>query len=160
EQYVLAEILAERIRRETRRPVRVVESLGSTVAFDALRSGDLDLTVDYSGTIWANVMKAGEPPRERGLVLERVARHLREELGIEVAAALGFENAYALGMREERARELGVSRIGDLARLAPGLEIGGDYEFFQRPEWAALVRTYGLAFRAERSMDPALLVQA
>src|SRR5262249_48409056 len=79
---------------------------------------------------------------------------------IEVAAALGFENAYALGMRGERARELGVSRIGDLARLAPGLEIGGDYEFFQRPEWAALVRAYGLAFRAERSMDPASLVRA
>jgi osmoprotectant transport system permease protein len=160
EQYVLAEILAQRIRRATALPVRVVESLGSTVAFDALRSGDLDLYVDYSGTIWATVMKRGDPPRERGRVLEAVARHLRDEHGIEVAAALGFENAYALGMRADRARELGIARISDLARAAPELEIGGDYEFFQRPEWAALVREYGLAFRAERSMDPALLYEA
>ncbi len=160
EQYVLAEILAERIRRAAGLPVRVLESLGSTVAFDALRSGDLDLYVEYSGTIWATVMQRGDPPRERDRVLEEVARHLREEHGIEVAAALGFENAYALGMRADRARELGVARIADLARVAPQLEIGGDYEFFQRPEWASLVRGYGLAFRAERSMDPALMYEA
>ena len=160
EQYVLAEILAERIRRETGLPVRVLESLGSTVAFDALRSGDLDLYVDYSGTLWATILRRGDPPRERGRVLEAVAAELREAYGIEVAASLGFENAYALGMRADLARELGVARIADLAAVASRLEIGGDYEFFQRPEWAALRRSYGLAFRAERSMDPSLLYEA
>jgi osmoprotectant transport system permease protein len=160
EQYVLAEILAEQIHREARLPVRVLESLGSTVAFDALRTGAIDLYVDYSGTLWATVMKRGDPPRERGRVRDEVARFLREEHGIEVVAALGFENAYALGMRSERARELGISRIAELASVAPTLEIGGDYEFFQRPEWAALERGYGLAFRAERSMDPALMIEA
>ncbi len=160
EQYVLAEILAERIRRETRLPVRVLESLGSTVAFDALRSGAIDLYVDYSGTLWATVMERGDPPRERGRVRDEVARYLREEHGIEVVAALGFENAYALGMLGARARELGVTRIAQLSAYSPELEIGGDYEFFQRPEWAALVRGYGLSFRAERSMDPALMVEA
>ncbi len=160
EQYVLAELLAERIRRETGLPVRVVESLGSTVAFDALRTGSIDVYVDYSGTLWSTVMKRGDPPHERGRVREEVARFLREEHGIEVLAALGFENAYALGMRADRARELDVSRIADLAALAPGLEIGGDYEFFQRPEWAAIEDVYGLAFRTERSMDPSLMLEA
>ena len=160
EQYVLAHVLEEQIRRATGTPVRSVESLGSTVAFDALRDGDLDVYVDYSGTLWANVLKRGEAPRERAELRALVAEHLSREYGIEVAAALGFENAYALGLRGDRARELGVARISDLARVAPGLEIGADYEFLQRPEWAALVRVYGLAFRAERSMDPALLYQA
>jgi osmoprotectant transport system permease protein len=160
EQYVLAEILAERIRHEARLPVRVLESLGSTVAFDALRSGAIDLYVDYSGTLWATVMQRGDPPRERGRVRDEVARFLREEHGIEVVAALGFENAYALGMLAGRARELGITRIAQLPGIAPTLEIGGDYEFFQRPEWAALVRGYGLAFHAERSMDPALMLEA
>jgi osmoprotectant transport system permease protein len=105
-------------------------------------------------------MKRGDPPRERERVRGEVARFLREEHGIEVVAALGFENAYALGMRSERARELGITRIADLASVAPKLEIGGDYEFFQRPEWAALERGYGLVFRAERSMDPALMIEA
>ncbi len=160
EQYVLAELLAEQIHREAGLPVRVLESLGSTVAFDALRTGAIDLYVDYSGTLWANVMKRGDPPREREHVRDEVARFLREKHGIEVVAALGFENAYALGMRTERARELGITRIAELASVAPTLEIGGDYEFFQRPEWAALERSYGLAFRAERSMDPALMLEA
>ena len=160
EQYVLARVLEEQIRRTTGLPVRTLESLGSTVAFDALRSGDLDVYVDYSGTLWATVLRQGDAPRERGQVRAEVARQLREAYGIEVAAALGFENAYALGMRAERARALGVATISDLARVAPGLEIGADYEFLQRPEWAALERAYGLRFRAARSMDPALMYEA
>ena len=63
-------------------------------------------------------------------------------------------------MREDRARELGVARISDLARGAPGLEIGGDYEFFARAEWRSLVDAYRLAFRAERAMDPSLMYRA
>jgi osmoprotectant transport system permease protein len=53
-----------------------------------------------------------------------------------------------------------VETIGDLAGVAPRLEMGADYEFFQRPEWTALAAAYGLAFRARRSMDPALMYQA
>jgi osmoprotectant transport system permease protein len=63
-------------------------------------------------------------------------------------------------MRADHARRLGIERISQLARHAPQLEIGGDYEFFQRPEWTALQRLYGLAFRAERSMDSSLMYQA
>ena len=75
-------------------------------------------------------------------------------------AALGFENAYALAVRRSRARELGLRTIGDLAPHAPRLAIGGDYEFFQRPEWKAVVEKYGLRFREERSMDPSLMYDA
>ena len=77
-----------------------------------------------------------------------------------VAAALGFENTYALAMRADRARELGVRSIHDLAPIAGSLEIGGDYEFFVRPEWKALVDSYGLRFRKQRSMDSSLMYQA
>jgi osmoprotectant transport system permease protein len=74
--------------------------------------------------------------------------------------ALGFENAYALAVRRTKARELGLKSIGDLARHAPGLAIGGDYEFFQRPEWKAIAATYELRFREQRSMDPSLMYEA
>ena len=93
-------------------------------------------------------------------MLAEVAEFLRAEHGIQVAAALGFENTYALGMRADHARQLGVARISQLAAHAPRLEIGGDYEFFQRPEWTTLQRVYGLAFAAERSMDSSLMYQA
>jgi osmoprotectant transport system permease protein len=160
EQYILSEVLAGTIARETGIASRAVSSLGSTVAFDALASGDLDVYVDYSGTIWATVMRREARPTSRGEVLEGVERYLAEEHGIGIAAVLGFENTYALGMRGDRALELGLSRISQLSRHAPGLEIGGDYEFFQRAEWRALVDAYGLAFRRQRSMDSALMYQA
>jgi osmoprotectant transport system permease protein len=160
EQYVLAEILGQQIAARTGLATRGVPSLGSTVAFDALAAGDLDAYVDYSGTIWATVMHRSDPGERRGDVLAEVERYLADQRGITVAAALGFENRYALAMRADRARELGVARIGELARHAPELEIGGDYEFFARAEWRALVAAYGLAFRAQRAMDPSLLYTA
>jgi osmoprotectant transport system permease protein len=159
EQYVLAEILAGWLEREAALPSETRASLGSTVVFDALASGEIDVYVEYTGTIWAALMKRDGVPPPRAEVAAAVAAWLRER-GIVVAAALGFENAYALGMREGDASRLHVAAIGDLARLAPRMEIGGDFEFFTRAEWRALERTYGLAFRAERAMDPSLMFPA
>lgn len=160
EQYILSEIVAGQIARGAGVPARVLPSLGSTVAFDALRSGAIDVYVDYSGTIWATVMKRIAVPDDPSTVLAEVARYLADTHGITVVGALGFENAYALAMRTAHARALAVTRISDLARHAPGLAIAGDYEFFSRPEWAALTRAYGLAFREQRSMDSSLMYQA
>jgi osmoprotectant transport system permease protein len=160
EQYILSEMIAEQILRETGLPTAAVQSLGSTVAFDALSHGALDVYVDYSGTIWATIMKRAGLPDDRGSVLALVGDYLRDEHGVEMVGALGFENTYALGMRAAHAAELGVARISQLSPFAPRLEIGGDYEFFQRAEWAALRAAYGLDFRSERSMDSSLMYQA
>jgi osmoprotectant transport system permease protein len=160
EQYVLSELIAAQVGEATGIPTRTLPSLGSTVAFDALRAGQIDVYVDYSGTIWATLMHRDALPADRAAVLAEVGGWLRAEHGIEVAAALGFENTYALAMRGPHARELGIGRISQLAPFAPRLEIGGDYEFFQRPEWRSLERVYGLRFAAQRSMDSSLMVQA
>lgn len=159
EQYLLAELLAGRIGDQTGAATLILPSLGSTVAFDSLVAGDLDVYVDYSGTIWATVMKRDAPARRED-VLAEVERYLARAHGVVVASALGFENTYALAMRADRARELGVARISDLTPIAGELEIGGDYEFFARPEWRALADRYQLAFRERRSMDPSLMYGA
>jgi len=158
EQYVLAELIAHRVAAAGFTP-RLVPSLGSTVGFDALRADEIDLFVDYTGTLWANVMHRALPLRRED-VLALVTRYLADEHGVRVVCALGFENTYALAMREDDARARGIARISDLARAAPELALGSDYEFLQRPEWLALRDRYGLHFREERSMDPALMVQA
>jgi len=159
EQYILAALLDDWIERAGA-SAEILPSLGSTVLFDALRTGEIDLYVDYSGTLWTSVLGHEEPPPSRAAVLEGVKRELRERFGIEVAAALGFENTYALAMPRSRAQEIGVAKLGDLARVAPRLELGADYEFLARPEWRALVSAYGFAFGATRSMDPSLMYQA
>lgn len=160
EQYVLSEILAERIRRASGRRVLVRPALGSTVAFDALRDGQIDAYVDYSGTLWTAILhKQGTlPPRDR--LLAETRRSLQESYGIHLVAALGFENAYALAMRRDHAGRLGITRISELAAHAERLSLGTDYEFLQRPEWTAIERGYGLRFGRERSMDPSLMYEA
>src|SRR5690606_28016648 len=85
---------------------------------------------------------------------------LKQERGVELLGALGFENAYALAMRRERAEELGIRTIADLAARAPQLAVGGDYEFFDRPEWAALRDAYGLRFANRRQMDSTFMYGA
>jgi osmoprotectant transport system permease protein len=137
-----------------------VPSLGSTVAFDALRNDQIDVYVDYSGTIWTTIMNRTDLPSDRSQVVAEVANFLEREHRIVLVASLGFENTYALAMRASQADALGVETLSDLVRFAPRLEIGGDYEFFARPEWKALVERYGFAFRAQRSMDSALMYQA
>lgn len=160
EQYILSEILAGQIRDSTGATTRVVSSLGSTVAFDALVSGEIDAYVDYSGTIWTTLMNLDATGVDRAQVLEGVREFLLEEHGIELVATPGFENAYALAMPRNKADEVGVARISDLTPIAGRLSIGGDYEFFGRPEWRALEGTYGLRFNDQRSMDSSLMYQA
>jgi osmoprotectant transport system permease protein len=160
EQYVLAALLAGRIQREARLPVQLKPSLGSSVIFDALTAGSIDVYVDYSGTIWSTLMKKTGTPPGRQAVLAEVDAYLAREHGVSVVARLGFENSYALAMRRQDAERAGIEKIGDLAGLASTLAIGGDYEFFARPEWRSILQTYGLTFREQRSMDPSLMYQA
>jgi osmoprotectant transport system permease protein len=125
----------------------------------ALANNEVDVAVDYTGTIWANEMARRDVP-PRAEVLAGVADWLKRGRGITVLGALGFENAYALAMTRARARALGIRTLADLARRAGALSIAGDYEFFARPEWAALRRAYGLNFRSERQMQPEFMYQA
>jgi osmoprotectant transport system permease protein len=159
EQYVLAEILAETARRAGR-AAAVVSGLGSTVAFDALVRDEIDVYVDYTGTLFSTVMKRGGPARDRALLLEETRRWLDERHGIVLAAALGFENAYCFAVRRETADAARLGSVSDLARHAATLRLASDYEFFAREEWRAVESVYGLGFAERRTLDPSLLYEA
>jgi osmoprotectant transport system permease protein len=158
EQYVLAALIERRLAANGLTAQRR-DGLGSAVIFNALRSGDIDVYVDYTGTIWANQMHRSDV-KPRAEVRAEVALWLATTHGIRQLGALGFENAYALAMRRTQAERLGIRSIADLARHAGELTIAGDYEFFARPEWKALVTAYGLQFRGERQMQPEFMYTA
>src|SRR6266851_2531552 len=134
------------------------EGLGSNVIFDALASGDIDVYVDYSGTLWANQFHHSDiKPREE--LLDELKATLATQK-ITLLGELGFENAYALVMPRKRAEELGIHSIADLASHAPAMSMAADYEFFSRPEWAGLREAYGLSLRAQRQMQPDFMYAA
>lgn len=158
EQYILADLIGQRLARAGHSST-VRSGLGSAVVFRALARNDIDVYVDYSGTIWTNVMRrTDQPPREA--MLREMATWLRREHGVTLVGALGFENAYALAMRTDRAEALGVRSIADLARHAPQLAIGSDYEFLVRPEWASLRDGYDLRFGRVREYQSTFMYRA
>jgi osmoprotectant transport system permease protein len=157
EQFILAELMAARIAAVGGTTERRA-GLGSAIVFGALANGDVDVYVDYSGTIWANVMRREDNPGREPMLAE-IRAWLERRHGIALLGSLGFENAYALAMRRDLAEQLGIASIADLA-AHPELDIGGDFEFFARPEWQTLRERYGLAFASRREFESTFMYQA
>ncbi|MGH6977619.1 MAG: ABC transporter permease/substrate-binding protein, partial [Stellaceae bacterium] len=158
EQYILGALIQQRMGAAGLSSGRR-DGLGSAVIFNALKSGDIDVYVDYTGTIWANYMHRKEI-KSRAEVLKEVTQWLQTKYGIRSLGSLGFEDAYALAMPRKKADALGIDTIADLAAHAPQMSIAGDYEFFDRPEWKSLQQAYGLHFRDKRSMQPTFMYKA
>jgi osmoprotectant transport system permease protein len=158
EQYVLAALIQQRLAEAGLSASRR-QGLGSSVLFDALANDEVDVAVDYSGTLWVNHMQRHDVP-PRAQVLRELSQWLKDEHGIRLVGSLGFENAYALAMKRERAEALGIRTIADLAAHAGDLTIASDYEFFARPEWKALREAYGLNFKAERALQAEFMYKA
>ena len=158
EQYILARLIGHRLERAGYR-VQYREGLGSAVVFGALAGGDIDIYVDYSGTIWTNEMKRRDVP-SRAAIVEGIGVWATKTHGIRMLGALGFENAYAFAMREGDAAARGIRTLDDLVAQAPSLKLGSDLEFLERPEWAAVKRAYPLKFKAAQPYSPTFMYRA
>jgi osmoprotectant transport system permease protein len=158
EQYILADLISEGC---IRRGIQTVTKpgMGSTILFDALAKGEVDCYVDYSGTIWATIMKRTEvPPRDT--MIAQMTEYLQQTYHITLMGTLGFENTYCLAMSRSEAARLHAESIRELSRHARALSIGSDYEFFGREEWSSLRKTYDLRFKAQQTFDPSLMYAA
>jgi osmoprotectant transport system permease protein len=157
EQYVLSALIVQRLKAQGLSASRR-EGLGSSVVFDALAAGDIDVYVDYSGTLWANQFHRTDIKPRAELIND--LNDILAKQNITLLGELGFENAYALVMPRKRAEALHVRSIADLAPHTTTLSIAGDYEFFSRPEWASLRKAYGLSFKMQRQMQPDFMYAA
>jgi osmoprotectant transport system permease protein len=158
EQAILAELMAARLEGRGA-VVSRKEDLGSATAYRALAASEIDVYVDYTGTLWTNVLKRKDNPG-RQAVLEQLTAELKKRDGVIVLGSLGFENAYALAMTADRAKALGVTDIDTLSRHAPDLVMGADLEFLSRPEWVAIRDAYGLKFRKSATYQPTFMYRA
>ncbi|MFA5962737.1 MAG: ABC transporter permease/substrate-binding protein [Sphingomonas sp.] len=158
EQYILARLVGHQLERAGYR-VRYREGLGSAVQFGALTSGTVDISIDYSGTIWTNQMRRIDTP-DAATMLAEIGRWGEGEHHIRLIGALGFENAYAFAMRRDVARAHGVSSLEDLVAAAPQLHFGADLEFLERPEWVAIRRAYPIRFASAHAYNPTFMYRA
>ena len=134
---------------------------GTYICQQALLAGRIDVYVEYTGTALAAILKQNASGDSQA-VYEQVKEEYRRKFSLDVMPPLGFNNSFAMVMRGDDARRLGVSTLSQLARVAPQMRLGVGYEFLERQDgYQGLVSTYGLKFaEAPRVMDLGLLYRA
>jgi osmoprotectant transport system permease protein len=158
EQYILAQLIGQRLEAAGY-AVEYRDGLGSAVVHSAVANSSVDISVDYTGTIWTNYLKRTDNPGREAMYTTIRDWEMRENK-VRVLGRLGFENAYAFAMRQDRAAALGVASLADLVAVGPRLTVGGDPEFFERPEWIAVRDAYGLRFGETRNFAPTFMYNA
>jgi len=157
EQVILGELVAQTIERDTGLPVQRRLNLGGTLICDrALMTGGIDVYVEYTGTALTAVFHQPVPESRAtlsGSPSEAVFATVREQYARTsrtLLPALGFDNTFAILVRGQDARSLGLKTIDDVARVAPRWRAGFGYEFIERPDgFPGLSKTYGLRFSGE-----------
>lgn len=147
ESVILGEVLTH-LARDAGAEVTHRRELGGTrVVWGALLNGDIDVYVEYTGTISQEIF-AGE-----GVETEEGMRTALEAKGVRMAAPLGFNNTYAIGMKEEEAQRLGITTISDL-RSHLDLQLGFGSEFMDRSDgWPSLRDRYALPHQSVKGLD-------
>jgi osmoprotectant transport system substrate-binding protein len=162
EQLLLGEMLQQYLASATDSPVDGRFYLAGTyICQQALVAGRIDLYVEYTGTALAAVLKekaSGNPAQ----VYERVKEEYQRRFNLDVMPPLGFNNSFAMVMRGDDARRLGLTNLSQLSSATPKLRLGVGYEFLERQDgYQGLVRAYNLTFAdAPRVMDLGLLYRA
>lgn len=139
--HILSEMIALTIERLTDiKVVRKYQIEGSFIAFEALKSGDIDLYVEYTGTALTSLLK--EPPvLDKAQGYRKTKELLKKRFGLNLLPALGFENSYTILCR----KELGIEKMSEFAEVVaadPKVRIGLHPEFAIRPECALLKKHY------------------
>jgi osmoprotectant transport system permease protein len=158
-QFTESVILGEVARLSARQAgidVRHQRELGGTsILWSALQHGDIDAYPEYTGTLTHELLKNVAPDADIPTL-----RAALKPLGVGITDSLGFNDTYAIGMREDRAAQLGIRSISDLV-AHPELRFGFSNEFMDRTDgWPGLRQRYGLPQKQVRGLDHALSYRA
>jgi len=162
EQLVLGEIIAQQIERKTHLPVeRRFYLAGTYICQQAILGGRIDIYPEYTGTALTAVLKE-KPDPDREKVYEQVKAEYEKRFNLAVGTAFGFNDTFAIEIRGDDARRLGLKTISQAATYTPQWRAGFGYEFMERPDgYKGLAATYGLHFSdSPRIMDLGLLTRA
>jgi len=154
ESYVLGDIIRQVANRVGEADAVHKAGLGNTgIVFAALKSRNIDVYPEYTGTISQELLG-----NKTMVSLEEMNAQLRP-MGLAAGVPLGFNDTYALAMRDDQAQKLGIHTIGDLANH-PELRFGLSQEFINRADgWPGVKSTYGLP-QTPQGIDHGLAYEA
>ena len=162
ESLILGELIAQQIEGTTSLKVeRRFYLAGTYICHQALLAGRIDIYPEYTGTALNAILKQ-KPEGGRAEVYRRVKDEYEKRLGLTLGPGFGFNDTFAMEIRGDDARRLGITTLSQAAAYAPQWRAGFGYEFMERPDgYPGLAATYGLHFvTAPRVMDLGLLARA
>ena len=160
ESVILGELLAQKLERAGCKVDRRLNMGGTFVCDSALQSGAIDAYVEYSGTALTAILK--QPSINDRARVDAIVRDAYAKRGLRWSPPLGFNNTFAMIVRQSYAKQHGLRTISDLAKLSSTLRPGFGYEFTERPDgWTGLQNAYGLRIATTpRTMDLGLTYKA
>jgi osmoprotectant transport system substrate-binding protein len=162
EQLILGEMIAQQIETKTHLPVeRRFFLAGTYICHQAILGGRIDIYPEYTGTALTAVLKE-KPDTDRDKVYAQVKTEYEKQFNLTLGPTLGFNDTFAIEIRGDDARRLGLKTISQAAAHTPKWRAGFGYEFMERPDgYKGLAATYGLHFADNpRIMDLGLLTRA
>ncbi|ABS32857.1 ABC transporter permease [Clostridium botulinum] len=162
EQIILGNILEELIDNKTDIDVETKLNLGGTqVSFNALKTGGIDMYVEYTGTAYGNMLNIKKPNRDRQAVYNTVKKEFKEKFGIEVLNPIGFNNTYVMATTKEIAQKYNLKTTSDLANVSSKMILGPTIEFANREDGIiGLNKAYNMNFKAVKPIDGGLRYKA
>ena len=160
ESVILAEILALKLERNGFAVLRRFE-LGGNLPHDSILAGQIDVYPEYTGTAFTAILKLA-PVTDPAVVYEQTARQYREQFSLRLSPPLGFANDFAILIRGDDARRLGLKTISDAVPHARDWQTGFGQDFMSRADgYAGFTQAYGLSFAKQpREMDLSLTYRA
>lgn len=160
EQRLLGEMLS--VYLESKGYQTEVSELGGTMlCFNALKEGNVDMYIEYTGTGYGAILGQTDilSPDD---TYDYVKSHYEDEYGITWLEPLGFNNTYILSVTSEMAAEYNLKTTSDLIGISDDMVIGSDSEFASRTDgYEGMLAAYpGLKFKELKTMDQGLTYQA
>lgn len=161
EQYILGELMAQMIEAHTDLTVERKFNLGSvTICHQAMLNDELDIYPEYTGTAYRVILNQ-QQTLAADETYAQVKQAYQQQFNINWLPPFGFDDTYAIAIRQDFAKQNNITSISDLATYADQLTIGFASEFYEREDgYPGLIETYGFAFGNTAEMDLSLLYQA
>lgn len=154
EQLILGHMYSDLIEDKTGIYVNRKVNLGGTqVCFAALKSGDIDMYIDYTGTAYGDTLNY-PPITDMEKVYNTVKSDFKEKFNIEVLQQMGFNNTYILAVTKETATQYKLKTISDLSKVAANLTAGTTLEFLNREDGLpGIAKFYNFNFKKSIGLD-------
>ena len=163
EQFILGEMLKLVIEDTTDYSVELTKGIGGGTnnIMPAMESGDFDLYPEYTSSGYIMVLKHDSDGISDEDMWKQLQKEYKDKYDMSWIGQYGFNNTYALIVREEAAKKYNLTKTSQLAEVSDELVFGGNSDYIERKDgFHLLCDTYGLKFKDVKDIDIGLKYEA